>query len=92
MPAEVGLLANDALLPGAVPDASQGYGWDWQRRFLRCSPTQQLDGLCGPDSDGDGWPADTDCDDSDPTIHPDQSPEPPGSSTDLNCDTWHVQL
>ena len=39
----------------------------------------------GPDADGDGWEAPTDCDDTDPSVHP-EATETVGDKVDSNCD------
>jgi type IV pilus assembly protein PilY1 len=39
----------------------------------------------GADNDQDGWPSDNDCDDSDPSIHP-EAPEICGDGIDQDCD------
>ena len=46
---------------------------------------QPLYGDAMVDVDGDGWPPGEDCDDEDPSIHP-EAEETPGDGVDSNCD------
>ena len=48
-------------------------------------PVTALYGAAAVDEDGDGYPTDTDCDDTDADIHPD-AVEEPGDGVDSNCD------
>lgn len=44
-----------------------------------------LNSGCPTDADGDGYPADVDCNDNDPSIHPDQDEPCKCDGIDQNC-------
>ncbi len=48
-------------------------------------PALMGDGCPTVDADGDGYPADVDCDDADPAVHPDQSEPCACDGIDQDC-------
>ncbi|GDX81986.1 hypothetical protein LBMAG42_37970 [Deltaproteobacteria bacterium] len=90
-PADVRLLANDALLQGWIPQAGYRLAGAYSRvRDFRICPRPD-DAACGGDGDGDGFPLLSECDDADATWNPVAVPLPftaESSDDDNNCDGW----
>jgi hypothetical protein len=93
VPEQTGLygLLSGASPPTAYPTDAPLARPTW---WLSCAAVSTLTGCAAPDADGDGFVRPTDCDDTDPAVHP-GAPDPsvPGetwtaASLDLDCDSW----
>jgi hypothetical protein len=81
----------------AVGGSPRGGVWTWTQVVASADIPSACGGVCTQvgtavvqsiyfDGDGDGWtPAQGDCDDADPTVHP-GALDPPGDGIDQNCD------